>query len=464
MTKLTRRPLIAAALASSAFIHPACAQGADADFSGTWGGVLQAGSQSLRLRLVVEGGGATLYSLDQGGDPIPGQGLRVDGDRLRVEFPAIGAAYDGRLRDGLIVGEFRQGARLPLTFARGEAPAASAPTPLTQARLAALRAEAGAPALAAAASNRDGRALALADGVRVQGRQPRVTTSDVWHLGSITKAMTATLVARLVEAGAVSWDDTVAGVLGGDMRAEYREVSFRHLLSHRAGLQANIPMSDFLQYRRELDDPRVERIRFARQALAQPPHGPMETSFLYSNSGYVIAGAMLEARLAESWEALIRSRLFRPLAMASAGFGAPGTPDAFDQPVGHAAGLLGPRPFPPGEPITDNPAALGPAGRVHARFEDVLKFLAAHRDRTDLLRPESWDILHTPPFGGDYAMGWVRRGDALWHNGSNTLWYAEVTFDPGRGVCAVAAANDGRLATASPAVGAALSGSVAAVA
>ncbi|HYD86631.1 MAG TPA: serine hydrolase domain-containing protein [Vitreimonas sp.] len=464
---LTRRPLILGALAAWLPWSAACAQeAAPGAFAGEWNGVLEAGSQRLRLRLVVREGGADLYSLDQGEDAIPANSVRVEGDRLRLRFPSINASYEGRLVNGRIDGVFTQGARLPLVFARGEVQAAPV-QPLTIERLRALRAEAGAPALAAAAAHRDGRRLDLADGVRVQGRSEQVTTQDVWHLGSITKSMTSTLVARCVEAGAVSWDDTVGAVLAGaiaDMRPEYRDANFRHLLSHRAGLQANLPITDFVRYRRENEDPREERVAFARQALRQEPIGPKEQSFLYSNNGYVIAGAMLEAKLGASWETLIRRHVFEPLGMASAGFGAPGARAAYDQPAGHAGGLVGGlRPHLPGDAITDNPAVLGPAGRVHAAFDDVLKYLAAHRDGAAFLNAESWRTLHTPPFGGDYAMGWVKRGDALWHNGSNTLWYAEVTFDRTSGVAAVAAANDGRLQRVTPAVGSALAGAAAAV-
>jgi hypothetical protein len=90
----------------------------------------------------------------------------------------------------------------------------------------------------------------------------------------------------------------------------------------------------------------------------------------------------------------------------------------------------------------------------------MLAYLAAHRDRPALLGPASWDRLHTPPFGGDYALGWTRNGAGqLWHNGSNTLWYAEAMIDSGaQAGVAFAAANDGHLEKAQPAVAAALSG------
>src|SRR5262249_59662437 len=161
--------------------------------------------------------------------------------------------------------------------------------------------------------------------------------TDIWHLGSITKSMTATLVARLVEDGALRWDDTVGELLGRvapDMSKAYRPATFRHLLSHRAGLQANIEIADLLKFSRDTEDAGEDRKAYARLALAQVPKGPMETTFEYSNSGYVLAGAMIEARLGSSWEVLIRSKLFEPLGLASAGFGAPGHSGAIDQPVG----------------------------------------------------------------------------------------------------------------------------------
>jgi CubicO group peptidase (beta-lactamase class C family) len=257
--------------------------------------------------------------------------------------------------------------------------------------------------MAAAANRAGGRGVAFADGLRAVGHEQRVTTTDKWHLGSITKSMTSTLIARLAEAGRISWTDTVGGVLGSaipGMRAEYRDVTFRHLCSHRAGLQGNIEMSDLIAFPRESADSRADRIRYAGLGLAQAPHGPKETTFEYSNTGYVIAGAMLETKMGAPWEALIQEHVFNPLSMASAGHGAPGAPGADDQPCGHAPNAAGQMEvYPPGGQFTDNPAALGPAGRVHANFEDVLKYLTAHCEmRSSFLSRESWQTLHTPPF------------------------------------------------------------------
>lgn len=474
---ITRRPLLVGAAAAGLMCADANAQTA-ADFTGEWFGALDMGSQRLRLRLVVASGpSSTLYSIDQGNSAIPVATTRIEGGQLSLSIPVIGGSFQGRLVGGRIEGQFTQRGTLPLVFTREQAAEVAAPPEaLTQARLAALRAQAGAPAFAAAAANRDGRHVAFADGLRALGQPQTVTTSDKWHLGSITKSMTATLVARCVEAGAIAWTDTVGTILGAaitDMRAEYRDVTFRHLCCHRAGLPANIEMAQLMAFPRESADARGDRVAYARLGLLQQPVGPKEQTFTYSNTGYVIVGAMLEAKLGVPWESLIQQHVFAPLGMSSAGQGAPGTPGAYDQPVGHAPGpttvsngqastpLV---PHPPGAPISDNPAALGPAGRVHANFEDVFKYLDAHcRNASPFLRRESWDTLHTPPFGGPYAMGWAQRNGVLWHNGSNTFFYAEVMFDQSRGIVAAAATNDGDAGTMGQPIGAALLSAAAAV-
>ena len=439
-------------------------------FQGDWFATLDVGAAKLRLRLNIgDGPRATLFSIDQGNTPIPASSIRVDDAKLRVEWQVLGASFEGTLAADKIAGTFTQGQAFPLTFTRAAAaPEAAALLPLTQQRLAALRAKAGSPALIAAARNLAGRNLSLVDGQRMLGNPAAASTGDKWHVGSCTKSMTSTLVARLAEAGILSWNDTVGSVLGNaipGLRPEFRDVGFLHLLSHRSGLPGNIPVAELVRFPRESADAREDRKRYATIALQSAPAGQREKHFEYSNSGYVVAGAMLEAKTGKPWEELVRRHLFEPLGMKDAGFGAPGTPGLADQPVGHAAGATGVlSPFPPGTPVTDNPAVIGPAGRVHATANDILAYLEAHARKSAFLSPENWKRLHTPPFGGTYALGWERRGETIWHNGSNTLWYAEMQADLVRGTIGMAAANDGRLGYSTPAVGNALKGALLALA
>ena len=86
-------------------------------------------------------------------------------------------------------------------------------------------------------------------GVRKRGTKSRATPNDLWHLGSNTKAMTATLVARLIEQGQLSWDTTVADVFSDkdfEIHPDFRGVTLLQLLSHRAGLPPNLNLPDYL--------------------------------------------------------------------------------------------------------------------------------------------------------------------------------------------------------------------------
>lgn len=492
---MDRRTLLTAVLGSAGIglVPSAVARRAlRQDLAGEWGGALELGPRNLRLRLVlseVEPGAqpgaqpgawsASLYSLDQGNVEIPASHVQLDGEHLVVRFESIAAELDVVLLSGeRLVGIWEQGGnRLPFVLQRDPDWDALTfqPTALDDELLAKLRAESGVPALAASvlASGVDPFQRRWAVGQRSQNEPTPVQLDDRWHLGSITKSMTATLVARLVEAGHFEWQTTVGELLGEqvpDMQPSYRDATFLHLLSHHAGLQANLPGLAMLVYPRvlpEAGDPRDSRTPYAVAALRQKPHAALGESFLYANNGYIVAGAMIESVLDQPWEAAIREQLFEPLGLTSAGFGPPGRrageyglsredtaePSAdstLSQPVGHAPnplrGLGADKPLAihPDGAQSDNPIALGPAGRVHMGLADLSTYLAAHRDRSPLLEPESWERLHTPPFGGQYALGWIVREDgALSHNGTNLMWYAEVLVDRERGVVAAAAANAG---------------------
>ena len=441
----------------------------------TWSGALDAGSQRLRLKLEIGADGtASLLSLDEGNEPMAAGVKSWTADQVEVEFPAIQATFCGKLvGEDRIEGAWQQsGADFPLVMERGEAALAplAPPTPLTHQRLAELRRQSGSPALAAACERRDAPPRIWVDGERAIGSGVAVAATDRWHLGSITKSMTASLVARLVDAGALRWDESIGEVLGEILPSildAYRPATLAHLLSHRAGLPRDLPAEELSQFSPELADAREERQLFARMALEMTPLGPMTQTFEYSNIGYAVVGAMLEAKLGESWEDLMRARVFAPLGLFSAGFGAPGRAGAIDEPLGHIPepDSDAPMAIPAGDALADGPAVTGPGGRVHMNLPDFLRYLAAHRDRTDYLQPDTWTILHTPPFGGDYAMGWEVRADgALMHGGSNGAWYAFALVDGAAGIVAATAGNYGSMAKMTPIVGHALAEAAAAAA
>jgi D-alanyl-D-alanine carboxypeptidase len=321
--------------------------------------------------------------------------------------------------------------------------------------------DSGAPGAAVAVHNEDRTHIGVA-GTRMHGRDAPVERGDLWHMGSNTKAMTATLVARLVEQGVARWDMTIGEVLGGldiGVHADLAEADFAALLTHRSGMAANAgPITSVRLAGRDSDrDAAADRLVYARAVLGSPG-GPVG-EFLYSNAGYVIAALMLEQLTGETYEALMAREVFEPLGMDSAGWGPPGVSGAADQPRGHRPGLLGFSAIEPGA-MADNPPAMNPAGRVHMTMSDLMRFLEVHRrgsagEDTGYLLAESFERLHTP--AGDYAMGWgVRDDGTLIHSGSNTMWLVTMRVDAGRGVVAAAGVNDGRLGNVAGPVSAAV--------
>lgn len=311
------------------------------------------------------------------------------------------------------------------------------------------------PGLAAAVI-RDGKLEAIgAAGVRRAGRPEPLAIGDTFHIGSCTKAMTCVLAATLVEDGAIDWDSTVGQVLAevADMHAGWRNITLEQLLTHRGGAPAELPAMAFTTRMGNTDQ---GRRGIVAHVLRQPPSNVGQ--FVYSNTGYVIAGRMLEVAAGASWEDLMRQRLFEPLGMTSAGFGAPGLPGEFSQPRGHTTA---------GQPVeptawADNPLAIGPAGTVHCSLADWLKFIALSirgaraadnaADQHDLLgiQPETFRKLHTAKADkASYAFGWIVAKsrlagvNVLAHDGSNTLWYASAWVSPVKNFAVVAVVNQG---------------------
>ena len=286
-----------------------------------------------------------------------------------------------------------------------------------------------------------------AAGVRRRGDAQKVTINDRFHIGSCTKAMTATLDAMLVDEGKLSWDRTLAQAfpeLKNKMHEQYRAVTLEQLLTHRGGMPGDImkdPVWEKLWAYR--GPPMGSRKLLLENIVVKAPEAPPGEKFIYSNTGFSIAGHMAERAMNKSWEQLLAEKLFKPLGMKSAGFGPPGTRNALTEPRGHTQDG---KPVEPG-PAGDNPAGIGPGGIVHCTIGDWAKFVGLHVSQNKLLKPETFKKLHTPV--GTYAMGWGvtkrdwAKGPVLTHSGSNTMWYAVVWASPTDNFAVLVMCNQG---------------------
>lgn len=331
------------------------------------------------------------------------------------------------------------------------APASPAPTTAFARLLDSLRTAYDLPALAGAVVTSDSIPSLDAVGFRMFGNPTRVTRDDRFHLGSVLKHQTSVLVAQLVASGSLSWSRTLADYLPDEratMRPEYADRTLRDLLSHTAGLIRDPGTVSTIV------DARTARSMVVRTTLSFAPAATTGT-YAYSNTGYMIAGAIVEKVLDKPFEQVMAERLWGPLGMTNAGWGAAGT--ALDQPAGHILDANGTRTIVlPTSPNADNPPHYGPAGRAHmsigdwARFTQALLRAEGGRD-TPVLSATAWKALTQgfvatgPGTSYGYGLGVSSRswagGRALSHDGTNTRHYAVTWIAPQRDFAVLLATN-----------------------
>jgi len=314
-----------------------------------------------------------------------------------------------------------------------------------------LRATYNLPAMSAVIVKGDGTMDLAAVGERSAGSGIAVTTDDYWHIGSITKSMTSTLAAVLVDEGLIRWDSTIAEVfpdLADQVNEKYRSVELQQFLSMTGGVNDDI--DDAILQQINVEDLTGEGRLAALPIVLGYDHGNPINEFLYANVSYVIAATMLEKSANESWRELLSSKVFAPTNITQFGFGPPGLEDQIDQPLGHTyqneefAGIY-----------ADNPPILDPAGRVHMSLTDLATYGKLHLDglkgESSLVSSEVMQELYLPRTtetfeGGEavgYALGWEvdLTDNTVFHTGSNTLWFAAFGVDVDRDIAIFVATN-----------------------
>jgi len=333
-----------------------------------------------------------------------------------------------------------------------------------------VRAKFGLPALAAAVT-RNGTVIAAgAVGTRVMGMDLPVTLNDRFHIGSDTKAMTATVAGTLVDDGRIQWTSTVGEVLGkkiADMNPALAAVTLEQLLSHSSGIPSdNAEMMGIymnaVAFEKNTTELRLDAIdRWKHNA----PKVPSGSPFMYANFGYLIAGAMLEQAAGKPWERLVAERIYGPLDMKTAGFGPQASFGQYDAAIGHAIddnGAVTPMTW---GPAADVPPVLGPAGNAHMSVLDFARWagwnagagkraphIVSEATLADIYRPR----VKTPPFkdpppgtpsAGEYGFGWGMvqfdwaKAPVLTHNGSNSMNFAKALVDTTNDVSVVVMTN-----------------------
>lgn len=313
----------------------------------------------------------------------------------------------------------------------------------------------GVPALTGGVVTEKGLIHSHTGGVRRLGAPDRATLQDLWHLGSNGKAMTAALYGRLVEQGRATWGATVPQLFPGlTIDPAWKNTTVEQLLGHRAGVEERSTMQGgwLMKAHQDKRPIREQRTEVAASIFGKAPAGK-PGAFSYANFNYVIVGAAIERITNATWEDAIQAELFKPLGITTAGFGAPQGAN----PWGHRPAKSGAQTLPieliPVDPagFADNPAALGPAGRIHMTLPDYARFVRLFLTKGDgVLKSETIVKLTTPVpgEGRGYALGWGvntdvggAKGPVLAHEGSNTMWHAATAIAPGTGIALIGVSN-----------------------
>ncbi len=268
--------------------------------------------------------------------------------------------------------------------------------------------------------------------------EPNETTTR-FNLASASKMFTAVAIGKLVEEGRLSFDDPIGKHLGSDwVSAEVgKKILVRHLLNHTSGLgmywgEKWDALSSEIH---TIDDFR----KVISDELAFEPGSREE----YSNTGYILLGAIIEKLTGETYYDYVRRTIFKPCRMKSTGFDA--TNCAQD---GFAIGYFGDKED--GGKLKNNLGLHGvrgaSAGGGWSTASDLHRFFLAMRDNRIVkaaTREVLWTPKHlTPGYGYGFQVGSGFAGPGwVGHDGGFPGVEAFVSYHPTTGHTLVVLSN-----------------------
>lgn len=203
----------------------------------------------------------------------------------------------------------------------------------------------------------------------VESKEP-VTSRTVMGIGSNSKSFTVVLMGMLVDEKKLAWDIPVRVYLPDfELYDEFatREMTPRDLVTHRSGL----PRHDNVWYGRPFT-----REQLYRRLRYLEPSASFRSRYQYQNLMFMTAGYLTERITGQTWDALIRDRIFTPLDMTRSNTSvreSPGSGD-FAYPYTWRNDSLIRLPF-------RNIDAIGPAGSINSTVDDMLKYIKLRLDR-----------------------------------------------------------------------------------
>ena len=331
----------------------------------------------------------------------------------------------------------------------GQEPRPSAPSENLATLISEFRVAKQLPGLAVVVVRLDGQPQVYVSGERRIGRGDAITSMDRMHLGSLTKAVTATVIGALAEQKRMTPETTISEAfpeLIEKIDPAYRNVTARQLLTHASGVQTYSTIQALRPLLALRGTGPEQRYAFVERVLTEPPRFQPGSRHEYSNAGPAIAGAMAERIAGSPYRQLVQDLIFTPLG-GEAAFGNPGLA-ATPQPWGHVRTGFGKvvEVLPAAE-IYSTPLAIEPAGDVSVSLPDYGRFLQLHlrglKGRDDVLKTSTIQNLHRR----GSAMGWSRmmrkEVESHEHSGSYGAYVAFAAIQPARNIAVAAFTNMG---------------------
>jgi CubicO group peptidase (beta-lactamase class C family) len=227
-----------------------------------------------------------------------------------------------------------------------------------------LMKKSGIPGMAVAVVHGGKTVYAKGFGVKNVKTGDKVDPDTVFQLASLSKPLSATVVAHQVGTNAISWDTPIVSKLpwfGLSDPVVTQMVSVGDMFAHRSGLPDHA--GDMLE---DLGHDR----RYVLERLRQLPLDPFRISYAYTNFGLTAGAEAVAVSAGKSWEDLADEALFRPLGMASTSFRFADYSARPDRAVGHihVDGRY--------EPLyVRDPQPEAPAGGASSSVNDMTRWL-----------------------------------------------------------------------------------------
>lgn len=221
------------------------------------------------------------------------------------------------------------------------------------------------------------------------------TLQTKFFIGSITKQFTAAAILKLQQMGKLDVHDPLAKHLSYYPGQVAEKITIHHLLTHTAGLPNYTDVPTILDQRTEAIAPTELMEYFMHQPLLSEPG----ERFHYSNSGYIVLGAVIEAASGQSYEAFLHRHVLRPAGMYNSGYGRreaaiPNRASGYTVGADRVPMIAVPIHF----------SVLHTAGALYSTVEDLLAWERALRNGTVI--DDSLVAVMFTDYGHGYGYGW----------------------------------------------------------